>query len=167
MSRCKGHGSHRVSWKLCLALFTDKAATPAIFKSLSGIYKDKIAFGEIRSGNSEVASQFNATEAPSVIAVCNGDMASLVLYQGQLKMSRIRSFLDEYASGRKCDRAIQLTADSDFSKLTVSQMKAFISEKGETCAGCIEKSDFAAKVRSLVMSESDSKEDSESAQQAS
>lgn len=135
-----------------MILFTDKATTPPMFKSLSSLYKDKVAFGEIRDGNVGVASQFNVTQYPTILAVCNGDMESQATYNGPLKQTKICTFLDEYIAGKKCARAIKLDASTDFSKLSISQMKAYLSDQGERCVGCMEKYEYVEKVKSLILS---------------
>lgn len=135
-----------------MILFTDKISTPPIYKSLSSTFKDKIAFGEIRDGNVGVASQFNITKYPTILAICNGDVDAQITYDGPLKPAKIRRFLDEFAGGKKCARAIKLDASTDFSKLSVAQMRAFLSDQGETCRGCAEKHEFVEKVKSLILS---------------
>ncbi|GMH39634.1 hypothetical protein BSKO_07532 [Bryopsis sp. KO-2023] len=151
LDRCRGKSSNKASWKLCVVLFTDKTTTSPLYKSLSTLYKGKIAFGEVRQGNKDVAPQFNATEAPSLMAVCNGNMDSIERYTGKLKSEKVQAFLSGFTAGKKCDRAVKLDASTDFSKLTVSQMKEFLKAQEMACEGCLEKPDFVARVREVVL----------------
>lgn len=41
----------------------------------------------------------------------------------------------------------EITAASDFSKLRVSQLKAYLAEKNVDCASCFEKADFEQAVK--------------------
>jgi len=51
-------GKDSASWSLCVLLLTAKTDTAALYKSLSGQYAGKIAFGEARGSNKELSDRF-------------------------------------------------------------------------------------------------------------
>ena len=50
-------GKDSASWSLCVLLLTAKSETAALYKSLSGQYAGKIAFGEARGSNKELSDR--------------------------------------------------------------------------------------------------------------
>jgi hypothetical protein len=50
-------------------LFTDKKTTPAILKSLSKKFLDKLVFGEVRHTETELVEKFKVTEFPTLLVV--------------------------------------------------------------------------------------------------
>jgi len=60
LQRCSSKsGKDSASWGLCVMLLTAKSETAALYKSLSGQYAGKIAFGEARGSNKELSERFN------------------------------------------------------------------------------------------------------------
>ena len=89
---------------------------------------------------------------PSLLAVCNGDLATVDQYKGEMKGDALRAFLSNFAAGRRCSNMIKLDAQTDFSKLRVGQLKQLLKDRGVTCMECIEKADFVLRLRELVSS---------------
>ena len=61
LQRCSSSnksGKTSASWSLCVLLLTAKSDTAALYKSLSGQYAGKIAFGEARGSNKELSDRF-------------------------------------------------------------------------------------------------------------
>jgi hypothetical protein len=67
-----------------------------------GTCRDKLAFGEVRGGNTALASAFGVKTLPALLAVCNGDAATREAYSGDMKSDPIRGFLDQFAGGKRC-----------------------------------------------------------------
>lgn len=51
-------GKNAAAWGLCVLLLTAKTETAPLYKSLSGQYAGKVAFGEARVANKELAERF-------------------------------------------------------------------------------------------------------------
>ena len=45
---------------------------------------------------------------------------------------------------------VKLDASTDLGALPVSQLKAFLKERGETCIECTEKKDYVKRLRELL-----------------
>ena len=61
LQRCSSSsktGKNVASWGVCVLLLTAKTETAPLYKSLSGQYAGKIAFGEARGFNKELAERF-------------------------------------------------------------------------------------------------------------
>jgi hypothetical protein len=67
-----------------------------------GTCRDKLAFGEVRGGNTALASAFGVQSLPALLVVCNGDAATREAYGGDMKSDPIRGFLDQFAGGKRC-----------------------------------------------------------------
>ena len=50
-------GKDAAAWGLCVLLLTAKTETAALYKSLSGQYAGKVAFGEARGSNKELSER--------------------------------------------------------------------------------------------------------------
>ena len=62
LKRCDGKGSKKAaSWGACAMLFTAKADTAPLTKSLASQYEGKLAFGESRAANTQLSTQFNVS----------------------------------------------------------------------------------------------------------
>lgn len=62
LQRCSSSGKSgkdAASWGLCVLLLTAKSETAALYKSLSGQFAGKIAFGEARGSNQELSDKFS------------------------------------------------------------------------------------------------------------
>lgn len=55
-------GKDAASWGVCVLLLTAKTETAPLYKSLSGQYAAKIAFGEARGSNKVLAERFKVDE---------------------------------------------------------------------------------------------------------
>lgn len=66
LQRCSSSSSkaskNAASWGVCVLLLTAKTETAPLYKSLSGQYAGKIAFGEARGSNKELAERFKVDE---------------------------------------------------------------------------------------------------------
>lgn len=59
LQRCSSKsGKDPAAWSVCVLLFTAKAETAPLYKSLSAQYAGKIAFGEVRGSNKELSEHF-------------------------------------------------------------------------------------------------------------
>lgn len=61
LQRCSDSGKsgkNAASWGVCVLLLTAKSETAPLYKSLSGQYGGRIAFGEARGSNKELAERF-------------------------------------------------------------------------------------------------------------
>lgn len=151
LKRCvSGRGQDKASWKVCVFLFTEKQETSALYKSLSFMYKDRIAFGEVSGKTSVFDEQFNVTSRPSLFAVCNGELRTIELFDKKMNPDRIRTFLNTFAGGRKCNRAIVINSEQDVDLLTAAQLREILREKGVACEGCVEKSDYVKRVKEII-----------------
>eukprot|EP00210_Caulerpa_lentillifera_P003054 g2916.t1 len=151
LKRCMaGRGQDKASWKVCVFLFTEKKETSALYKSLSFMYKDRIAFAEVTGKSSIFDSQFNVTSRPSMFAVCNGELRTIELFQKKMNPDRIRTFLNTFAGGRKCNKAIIINSEQDVDLLTAAQLREILREKGVDCEGCVEKSDYVKRVKEVI-----------------
>lgn len=45
------------------------------------------------------------------------------------------------------DAAVKTDSNTDYSKMRVKQLKKILGERGVECVGCVEKSDFIAKIK--------------------
>ncbi len=112
--------------------------------------RDNIAFGEVRGGNSELGAGVNVTALPRLLVICNGDVAAPHQHTGDLKSEPIRAFLDGFAGGGRCRRAVRLTAETDYSAMRTRQLRELLRDRGLACPECIEKGDYIAKLRASV-----------------
>jgi protein disulfide-isomerase A6 len=56
----------------------------------------------------------------------------------------------KFAGGRKCSSMVKLDANTDLTKLKVSQLKSLLKDRGVICSECAEKADFVARLRDVV-----------------
>lgn len=59
----------------------------------------------------------------------------------------------KYAASTSSTESI--TINSDFTKLKVSTLKAYMAEKGIECPECIEKEDFVARIKKALSAKKD------------
>ena len=76
----------------------------------------------------------------------NGAPASVVCQKLKKKSAEICSL--KFASSAPA--ALKIDAATDFTKLKVAQLKAFIAEKNIPCASCLEKDDFVAHIKAAI-----------------
>lgn len=143
-------GASSARWGAGMLLFTSKAETSALYKSLAMRYKGKLAFGEVRSAHAELSKRFGVTTYPTLLAVCGGDEKATVVYTDEMKNSKLTKFLNSFYGGKKCAEAIKLDATTDFSKLRVGQLKQLLQAKGVACDNCLEKGDYVKKLQEVV-----------------
>jgi len=143
-------GANSARWGAGVILFTSKSETSALYKSLAMRYKGKLAFGEVRSSNAELSKRFGVTSYPTLIAVCGGDEKAVVMYTDEMKNSKLTKFFNSFYGGKKCAEAIKLDANTDFSKMRVSQLKQLLQAKGVACENCLEKGDYVKKLQEIV-----------------
>ena len=67
LKRCEpgGRGKGAAAWNACALLFTDKAETAPLLKSLANQYDGRIAFGEVRGSNRQLSQQFGVDKCAS------------------------------------------------------------------------------------------------------
>ena len=144
-------GAGGAKWGACALLFTAKGETSALYKSLALRYKGRLALGEVRNANAELAARFNVTAQPALLAVCGGDEGATIAYADDFKNSKVVKFLNQFYSPKKCGAAIKVDASTDVSKLRVGQLKQVLEARGVACAECIEKGDFVRRVREVLL----------------
>lgn len=145
----EGNSNNKVLWKLCIILFTDKIETSPLYKSLALGYDGKIAFGEIRQ-NQELNKNFNVTEMPTLMAICNGNVKTKEIYRGKMQGEKIRSFLDGFRGGKKCNKALIMDENTNLNKLSSGELKEFLRDQKIFCEGCFEKADYIRKVKEII-----------------
>lgn len=59
MQSCRQAGAKGAKWGAGAILFTDKDRTAHLTKSLAHQFEGKLAFGEVRKANEELAGRFN------------------------------------------------------------------------------------------------------------
>ncbi|KAL3131807.1 hypothetical protein ABBQ38_007523 [Trebouxia sp. C0009 RCD-2024] len=153
LQRCSDSGKsgkNAASWGVCVLLLTAKSETAPLYKSLSGQYGGRIAFGEARGSNKELAERFKVDTYPALLAFCNGDESTMQRYSGEFKSAPISSFLDQFSGGKKCSSMVKLDPKTDFSRMKVSQLKQLLKDRGVDTKECIEKSDFVQKLQHLA-----------------
>jgi protein disulfide-isomerase A6 len=139
-----------VKWGACALLFTAKTDTSALYKSLALRYKGRLAFGEVRGANEELARRFNVTSFPSLVTVCGGSEDATIRYADDLKNSKLVKFLNAFYSPKKCGEAIRVDATTDLSKMRVAQLKQILEARGGECRECVEKGDFVRRIQALL-----------------
>ena len=76
----------------------------------------------------------------------NGAPVSVVCQKLKKKSAEICSL--KFASSAPA--ALKIDASTDFAKLKIAQLKAFIAEKNIPCASCLEKDDFVAHIKAAL-----------------
>jgi thioredoxin-like negative regulator of GroEL len=66
------------------------------------VCRDRLAFGEVRGSNAQLAAAFGVQSFPALIVVCNGDAETREAYSGDMKSEPIRRFLDQFTGGKRC-----------------------------------------------------------------
>ena len=67
-----------------IILFTDKKATPTIFKALSKKHIDRLNFGEIKQGEEELLKLFGVTTFPTILALTEPEDYKGEQYEGEM-----------------------------------------------------------------------------------
>lgn len=148
----RGTGKDKVAWRVCALLFTERQSTSAAYKSISYMYQGRVLFGEIQGSNNAMAKPFNVTSFPSLVAVCNGNIKTVEHFEKKMNPDRIRTFLNSFSGGRKCNRAILIDSETDVESLPASQLKEILREHGIPCEACFEKADYVRRVKEIYVS---------------
>ena len=69
-----------------MLIFTDKKSTPAIFKSLSKKYLDKLVFGEVRTSEKELLNKYNVDKYPTLLVLTDADETKADRYSAEYKV---------------------------------------------------------------------------------
>ena len=144
--------------KACVVLLTDKYETSPMYKSIAYQFRNKMAFGEVRGSNVQLAARFGVKKYPLLVVICNGDEHTATEFAGEHTSENIAQFLKSYEDGSACRVAtkkkassqVSITASTDLKSLRISDLKGFLDSKGTTCEGCLEKADYIEKVQSLL-----------------
>merc|ERR1712178_201013 len=142
-----------------------KADMPAIARAIGYKYRGRISFGYAWKEKAKSLLQrlgLKSVEAPYLIIFCGGDESRTVPYTGEsFKFKELDSFLEQFSNkdqkkiGGLCSTIqpkppMKLDASTDVSKMKLGELKRVIASYGSNCDGCIEKSDFVRKVKSLA-----------------
>ncbi|KAK9821669.1 hypothetical protein WJX74_006601 [Apatococcus lobatus] len=104
LSQCTSQGAKAAAWGVCILLLTAKSNTAPLYKSLASQFEGKLAFGEARGSNQDIASKFQVESFPTVLAICHGDPEVREAYSGDLKADKLRDFVLKFAGGRRCSK---------------------------------------------------------------
>ena len=93
--------SKKYASNVALILFTQKFETSLFLKSLSHMFDDKIAVGEVRGSNDKLSIEFGVRQYPTLLAVCGGNGLGISeTYRGNLKdISSIEKFAEKFKTG--------------------------------------------------------------------
>lgn len=80
-------------------MFASKADTPPLWKALSIEYKERLALGEVKKSQKEIAEAYGITTFPAVIVFDTA--GEMVVYEGVLKNAPLTEFFDKYAVAKK------------------------------------------------------------------
>lgn len=150
LKQCGGKQSKdKASWHACVLLFTERPSTSPLYRSLSFMYLGKMIFGEVQQKHASLGEAFNITSYPSLIVVCNGNRNTVEVFQKKMQPDRIRTFLNSFAGGRKCNRAIRIDSQKDVETLSSAQLKEILRDRGVSCEGCFEKADYIRRVKEI------------------
>jgi len=78
-------------------LFTEKKSTPAILKSLSKKYIDRLMIGEVRATETILIRMFGIEVFPTLVVLSDWHSFQAERYSGELKADQLWKFLDNYA----------------------------------------------------------------------
>jgi thioredoxin-related protein len=76
----------RDATKYHVLLFTEKKTTPAIIKSLSKRYLNKLLIGEVRQSEAELVEKFKVTKFPTLLVVSDSENFQGEVYPGEIKV---------------------------------------------------------------------------------
>jgi thioredoxin-like negative regulator of GroEL len=80
-------------------LFSSKADTPPLWKALSIEYNLRLALGEVKKSQKDIAEALGVTTLPAVVVFdAEGEK---VVYDGVLKNAPLTEFFDKYAVAKK------------------------------------------------------------------
>lgn len=87
---------------------------------------------------------------PTLVAFCNGDTLHPLPYEEDFKPGRMGRFLQHFEDPQVCANMVKIDASTDLSSLTVSQLKGFLKDRGESCLECTEKKDYINRLGDLL-----------------
>lgn len=158
--QANGSAAADASWGAAAVIISDKVDMPAIARGIGYKYRGRIPFGYVWSQKATGLLQrlgVSQDQVPYLVVFCGGDESRPSVYgKSSFKFEAISSFLDSFKDSSTCARVkpqvIKLEEGKDVGKMKLGELKRVIASYGADCDGCIEKSDFVAKVRSLVAS---------------
>jgi len=80
-------------------LFTDKSATPMLFKGMAAQFHKRLLFGEVKQASTEIVSQFEVTTFPTILVV--KEDGEKVVFSDPIKANFLQKFLDRFAIPKK------------------------------------------------------------------
>jgi len=80
-----------------ILLFTDKKATPTVFKALSKKHIDRLNFGEIKQGEEELLKLFGVTTFPTILALTEPEDYKGEQYEGEMTVDQLSKWVSTYA----------------------------------------------------------------------
>lgn len=89
---------------------------------------------------------------PTLLAFCNGDASAPLPYLEDFKPGKMSRFLQQFKDGQKCSKMVKLDEHSNLGAMSVSQLKEFLRERGDSCIECTEKKDYIARLQDLIRS---------------
>jgi hypothetical protein len=143
---------HPFYLSLPLLPHNSKLETASLFKALSLKYRNRIAFGESRGSNQELASAYGITQFPTLLAFCNGDETLRVEHTGGMSSDALIQFFDQFSGGAKCRKMFRIDPSTDLNTLKIGQLKEILEMNGVRCgkSECLEKVDYVNKVREVL-----------------
>lgn len=101
-----------------ILLFTEKKATPTLYKALSKKYLDKLNLGEVKKSELSLVQRFGIEEFPTIIAIVNPETDGFETYEGEMNIDQLTKFMGNYAYSTPKKPVID-----DFIELTEKKMK--------------------------------------------
>ena len=96
-----------------IILFTDKKATPTVFKALSKKHLDRLNLGEIKSSEEELVKLFGVESFPTIIALTEPEEYKGEKYEGEMNPDQLGKWVSTYAYS-----APKKIIPTDFQELT-------------------------------------------------
>ena len=99
-------------------LFTQKAETPLLLKSLSVAFAGRMLLGEVRDTAAKATAEFEVSTFPTLM-VLPADGAAAVKYEGELKPQALSAFLETHAAEKKAKAATSegtVSAENDLTE---------------------------------------------------
>ncbi len=159
-SSSKAGGGGPAAWGVCALLISEKDSVPALYKALSSVYKGNIALGmvgassamvaDVQKGMSPDMAQQIEGKGSVLLTLCNGDLSTAEVYSGKLKSDPLQTYLNGFKGGKKCSAKVRVDASTDLRKFSVSQLKAILQDRGLSCVGCTEKSDYVDTLKAAL-----------------
>jgi protein disulfide-isomerase A6 len=120
-------------------MFTDKAKTPALLKSLSLEYKNKLVVGEVKKKNApKLVEQFGIDMFPALYVIPVSEPPKG--YFGALQMDLIQKFLKPYLPATKF-KAPEEPSDNPVQKIEYDPLIREVKTIGDFDEGCTKKAE--------------------------